>query len=121
MFLDHRWESGAFWIEKVRNICEIVHSMRDHGGFAIIIKEWRRAEKDECIAELDRLICALSEWKRDLVGQFDGEVERDFAVLRQSVAELRSVRPAPTRLAHLRAARSSGPARLMPLRIGERP
>ena len=59
-------DSGGFWVHKIRRLFEITNSMREHGGFAFVINHWSLAAKQECIAELDRFIEILGEWKKAL-------------------------------------------------------
>ena len=59
-------DSGRFWVEKIRHLCQIVSSMRDHGGFALVTSYWGTEAKQECVVELDRLIAILADWKSAL-------------------------------------------------------
>ena len=56
-------DSGRFWVEKIRHLFEIVNSMREHGGFALVTRHWTVDAKRECVVELDRLVAALTDWK----------------------------------------------------------
>ncbi len=79
-------DSGHFWVEKIRHLCEIVASMREHGGFALVTSYWSAEAKQDCIVELDRLLAVLSEWKcvlqdelSDVTQPIDAVAVRDAA------------------------------------------
>jgi len=59
-------DSGRFWLEKIRHLCEIVNSMREHGGFSLVTSHWSTEAKRECVEELGRLIVGLIAWKEAL-------------------------------------------------------
>jgi len=56
-------DSGQFWVEKNRHLCDIVNSMREHGGFALVTSYWNVEARRDCVAELERLIAVLTDWK----------------------------------------------------------
>jgi len=88
-------DSSHFWVEKICHIYQVLNSMHEHGGFALVCSYWSRAAKEECVAELDQLIGILHEWKRQLEVELTGP---------KQPAPLQVSRGAPPRAAHLRVA-----------------
>lgn len=100
-------DSSQFWLERIRSIYEILNSMHEHGGFTRLCSSWNRVAKKECVGELDKLVTALSAWKRQLEREFSPPPPlapvAEFAAPVQQVVSAGTGRLAPQRAAHLRA------------------
>jgi len=56
----------AFWVATLRDISGALRSVREHGGFAHLCRNWRQHARTECLSAVNELITILNEWKAEL-------------------------------------------------------
>jgi len=56
----------AFWVATLRDISGALRSVREHGGFAHLCRNWRQHARTDCLSAVNELIAILNEWKAEL-------------------------------------------------------